>query len=130
MAKAMITVKTTGSFKKTERFLGWIRRINIRKQLEKYGERGVQALAAETPVDSGVTASSWSYEIVEKPDSISIYWTNSAITDSGIPVVILIQYGHATRNGGYVEPNDFISPITQTLFQEMADEIWKEVISG
>lgn len=129
MAKAMVTVETTGSFKKTKGFLGRIRRMSIRKQLEQYGERGVQALAAETPVDSGITASSWSYEIDEKPGSISIYWKNSATTESGIPVVILIQYGHATRNGGYVEPNDFISPITEHLFKEMADEIWKEVIN-
>lgn len=128
MAKAMISVETTGSFKKTKGFLKRIQRMNIRKQLERYGELGVQALAAETPVDSGVTAASWTYEIEEKQESISIYWKNSALTDTGIPVVVLIQYGHATRNGGYVEPNDFISPITRNLFQKMADEIWKEVI--
>jgi hypothetical protein len=128
MAKPMVTIETTGSFKKTEGFLGRIQRMNIRRRLEHYGELGVEALAAETPVDSGVTAASWRYEIEEDENGISIYWKNSATTDTGIPIVILIQYGHATRNGGYVEANDFISPITRTMFAKMADEIWKEVI--
>jgi hypothetical protein len=127
MARAIVTVETTGSFKNTEKFLKRARRMDIRKKLERYGELGVEALAAETPVDSGVTAASWSYEIEETKDGISIYWTNSAKAGS-TPIVILIQYGHATRNGGWVEPNDFISPITQNLFKEMADKIWKEVV--
>lgn len=126
MAKGMITVESTGSFKNIEGFFKRTKRKNIRKQLECYGEKGVRLLAAETPIDSGVTASSWSYEIVEKNGSISIYWKNNAMVGN-TPIVILIQYGHATGNGGYVEPHDFINPITEKLFKEMADTIWKEV---
>lgn len=126
MAKGMISVASSGSFKNIEGFFKWTKRKNIRKWLEYFGEKGVRLLAAETPVDSGVTADSWSYEIVEKNGSISIYWKNSAMAGN-TPVVILIQYGHATRNGGYVEPHDFINPITEKLFKEMADTIWKEV---
>lgn len=126
MAKGIISVETTGSFKNIEGFLKRTKRKNLRKYLEAFGERGVILLSAETPVDTGETASSWSYEIVEKKNQISIYWKNSAMAGM-TPVVILIIHGHGTRDGGYVEPNDFVSPVLNKLFQEMADAIWKEV---
>jgi hypothetical protein len=126
MAKGIISVETTGSFKNIEGFLKRTKRKNLRKYLEAFGERGVILLSAETPVDTGETASSWSYEIVEKKNQISIYWKNSAMAGM-TPVVILIIHGHVTRDGGYVEPNDFVSPVINELFQEMADTIWKEV---
>ena len=90
--------------------------------------RGVQALALETPIDTGKTAMSWGYEIVESDGRIELIFTNSSQAgDSTIPVVLLIEYGHATRNGGYVAPYDFINLITQELMQEIADSIWREV---
>lgn len=126
MAKGMITVETTGSFKNIEGFFRRTKKKNLRQYLNAFGERGVLLLSAETPVDSGVTASSWSYEIVEKKNQISIYWKNNAMAGM-TPIVILIIHGHGTRDGGYVEPNDFVSPVVNQLFQEMADAIWKEV---
>ncbi|MBO7449392.1 MAG: HK97 gp10 family phage protein [Clostridiales bacterium] len=129
MAKGMISVTTTGSFKNIEGFFKKTKRKNFRKHLEYYGELGVRLLASETPVDTGDAASSWSYEIEDKNGVISIYWKNSAMAGD-IPVVLLVKYGHATGNGGYVEPNDFISPVMNLLFQDIADKIWKEVTSA
>lgn len=126
MARGMISIETTGNFKNIEGFFKRTQRKNFRKELERYGELGVQMLAAETPVDNGNTAASWSYEIEDKKGVISIYWRNTAVAGS-IPIVILIRYGHATGNGGYVEPNDFISPVMNSLFKDMADTIWREV---
>lgn len=126
MARGMITVESTGNFRKTENFLGFAKKMNARSILEKYGDKGVKLLADATPVDSGVTAASWSYEIVERPGHMSIIWKNSS-SGGNIPVVILIRYGHATRNGGYVEGNDFMTPVVNKIFKEMADTIWKEV---
>ena len=83
-------------------------------------------LASATPKDTGNTAASWSYEIQEENGSISIYWKNTSMVGN-TPIVILIRYGHATRNGGYVAPNDFITPVLEKIFKEMADAIWKEV---
>lgn len=131
MAKGMISIESTGSFKNIEGFFKRTRRKNFRKILEQYGELGVYALALETPVDTGETASSWSYEIEQKHGQINLYWKNSALSNDGqTPIVILIQYGHGTRNGGYVLPNDFINPVTQAIFQDIADNIWKEVTSA
>lgn len=126
MAGSIITVESTGNFRKTERFLDFAKKMNVRSKLEHYGEKGVKLLADATPVDTGVTAASWSYEIVERPGHISIIWKNSSASNN-IPIVILIRYGHATRNGGYVEGNDFMTPVVNKVFKEMADTIWKEV---
>lgn len=126
MASGMITVETTGSFKNMKGFFQRTKRKNFRKALEQYGRAGVEILASETPVDTGEASSSWYYEIVEHKGSISLLWRNSAMAGS-TPVVILIKYGHGTGNGGYVQPNDFISPIVADLFRSMADTIWKEV---
>lgn len=126
MARSIISVTTTGSFKHIEGFFERTKRKNLIKCLEPYGEKGVQLLAAKTPVDSGLTAESWSYEIANTKNGVSIVWKNSSMSN-GVPVVILIRFGHATRNGGYVEANDFISPVVKDLFKEMADDIWKEV---
>lgn len=129
MAKGMITVETTGSFKNIEGFFKRTKKKNLRRYLEAFGERGVILLSAETPVDTGETASSWSYEITETKNRVYITWKNSAMAGT-TPVVILIIHGHGTRDGGYVEPNDFVSPVVNQLFQEMADTIWKEVTSA
>lgn len=128
MARPIITLKSYGNTKNVEGFFKRMQQRNFVKYLEYYGERGVEALALETPVDTGKTAMSWGYEITQEPGRITLTWTNSSQAgDTTIPVVLLIQYGHATRNGGYVAPYDFINPVTREIFQEIADTIWKEV---
>lgn len=128
MARPIITLKSYGNTKNVEGFFKRTKQKNFTKYLEYFGEKGVQALALETPVDTGKTALSWGYEITEEPGRITLTWTNSSQAgDTTIPVVLLIQYGHATRNGGYVAPYDFINPVTREIFQEIADTIWKEV---
>lgn len=94
--------------------------------LGKYGAMGVRALAAATPEDSSLTANSWRYEIVKKPGYYAIHWLNSHVEDD-IPVAILIQYGHATRNGGIVQARDYINPPMRPIFEQIAADMWKEV---
>lgn len=93
---------------------------------EKYGKQGVAALASATPVDSGKTANSWSYKIENNRGSISISFFNSNI-QNGVPIAIIIQYGHGTRNGGWVQGRDYINPAIQPIFDQMTKEIWREV---
>ena len=94
--------------------------------LNKYGRQGVAALASATPVDTGKTASSWSYKIENNNGSVSISFENSNIQD-GVPIAIILQYGHGTRNGGWVEGRDYINPAIQPIFDQIVNEAWKEV---
>lgn len=126
MARSLITVSETGNFKNIEGFFKRTQKKNLIKKLEKYGQQGVELLAAATPKDTGETAASWSYEVVDEKGSYSIIYKNSSAIGN-TPIVILIRYGHATRNGGYVIGNDFITPVMKKMFNEMADTIWKEV---
>lgn len=125
----MITIRQKGDFKKTEKFLKKSLGRDYRKVLEKYGEVGVRALSDATPVESGITASSWYYEIVQKDSYISIVWKNSNV-QNGVNIAVILQYGHATRNGGYVEGRDYINPALKPVFEALADAAWKEVSSG
>lgn len=123
----MIDITQRGSFDNTERYLQSVNNTaKIRSILEKYGPEGVRALSEATPKDTGLAASSWYYEIVERSDYISIRWHNSDI-EGNIPVVILLQYGHATRNGGWVEGRDFIMPAIEPIFEKIENEVSKEV---
>lgn len=124
----MIKVKVGGSFKKTEAFLQRNKRMKF-KSLDKYGKEGVQALAAATPVDTGLTAASWYYEIVQNKDTTSIVWKNSNVVN-GVPIAIILQYGHATRNGGYVQGTEYINSALRPVFEKIADSVWKEVTKG
>lgn len=126
MSHKMITITSTGNFKHAEGFFKRAKRRDFMKKLSYYGKLGVDALAQETPKDSGASSKSWGYTIEETKGSIKLYWTNDEISD-GVPVVILIQYGHATRNGSYVEPRDFINPVTREIFDQIASSIWEEV---
>lgn len=111
-----------------ETFLQRMKRREQFKALGKFGPRGVAALRAATPVDEGETADGWYYEIIDKPGYFAIHWLNSHTVEPGtIPVAVLIQYGHATGNGGYVQARDFINPAMRSIFTEIADEMWKEV---
>lgn len=122
----MIVIKHKGDFKKTEKFLKDLSKIDFRQILEKYAQEGVSALASATPVDSGLTASSWSYEISGSRDSYSITWSNSNI-NKGVPIAIILQFGHGTRNGGYVQGRDYINPAIQPIFDKIVEEAWREV---
>lgn len=94
--------------------------------LDRYGRIGVYALSDATPVDSGITANSWTYEVIKTRKKYEIVWRNENI-NSGIPIAILIQYGHATRDGGWVEGRDYINPTIQPLFDKIANEVWERV---
>lgn len=122
----MITFQQKGDFSKTFRFLRRNKKLSF-NDLHKYGERGVAALSAATPVDSGLTASSWYYEIVEKDGLISLNFLNSNLGDGWAPIAILLQLGHATGTGGWVEGRDYINPALKPIFDEIAKDAWEEV---
>lgn len=124
----MITFRHKGDFSKTKKFLEKARRAVRLDGLDKYGREGVAALASATPVDTGLTAGSWYYEIVKNKESSSIVFSNSHI-NKGVPIAIILQYGHGTRNGGWVQGRDYINPAIQPIFDKLADEAWKEVTS-
>lgn len=122
----MIEIRSKGDFSNLEHFLERAKRKDYVKILDKYGKRGVSALSSATPVDSGLTASSWYYEITEQNGSPTIQFCNSNVND-GVPIAIILQYGHGTRNGGWVEGRDYINPAIQPVFDEIADAAWREV---
>ncbi len=122
----IISIRQKGSFANIERYLGRPFSSSIKAKLDKYGVLGVEALVNATPQDSGLTAESWYYEIVERPGYISIRWHNRNVQD-GIPIAILLQYGHGTRNGGYVEGRDYIMPAIQPVFDQILADTMKEV---
>ncbi len=122
----MITFRQKGDFSKLTRYLERAKEVVKLGDLDKFGREGVAALASATPVDSGKTASSWSYEIKHKNGSVSISFYNSNI-QNGVPIAIILQYGHGTRNGGWVQGRDYINPAIQPIFDKIANEAWREV---
>ena len=118
-----------GDWSETEKWLNRIKDFkNADKVLDKYGREGVAALSAATPIDTGETASSWSYEVVQRPGSTALVFTNNSKTSTGIPIAILLQYGHGNGRGGYVQGRDYINPAVQPIFDEIANKAWKEVV--
>ena len=124
----MIRIKVKGSFDKTERFLDRIVTKHNLSVLEKYGREGVAALSAATPVDTGLTASSWDYKIVQNGQSVSLVFVNNNKTYTGIPIAILLQYGHGNGRGGYIQGRDYINPTIQPIFDKILDKLWEEVV--
>lgn len=122
----MIRFRHKGDFSKVTHFLEKAKEVIRLGYLDKYGRAGVTALASATPVDSGKTSSSWYYEIVNQKDSAKIAFYNSNI-QNGVPIAIILQYGHGTRNGGWVQGRDYINPAIQPIFDAIANEAWKEV---
>ena len=122
----MITLQQKGDFSNAKRFLE--RALEVAKigELDSYGRAGVKALESATPELSGQTARSWSYEIVRKNGSVEIVWKNSNIVN-GVNIAIILQYGHGTRNGGYVQGRDYINKAIQPIFDQIAESAWKEV---
>lgn len=121
-----ITFRHKGDFSKLTRFLERAKEAVHLGDLDKYGREGVAALASVTPVESGLTARSWYYEITNEKGSATISFNNSNI-QNGVPIAIIIQYGHGTRNGGWVQGRDYINPAIQPLFDKIANEAWKGV---
>lgn len=122
----MIRFRQKGDFSKLTRFLEKVKETVRLGDLDKYGREGVAALASATPVDSGQTANSWYYKIVNKNGSATITFYNSNI-QNGVPIAIILQYGHGTRNGGWVQGRDYINPVIQPIFDKIVNEAWREV---
>lgn len=122
----MISFRHKGDFSKLTRYLEKAKETICLGDLDKYGREGVAALASATPVDSGLTANSWYYEIVNKDGSATITFNNSNI-QNGVPIAIILQYGHGTRNGGWVQGRDYINPAVRPIFDKIVNEAWREV---
>lgn len=125
----MIRFRHRGNFNKTEKFFNKIRGKNYLNMLSKYGQMGVDALRAATPVDTGKTADSWSYEITQDNDRTTIAWINTN-TNKNVNIAVILQYGHGTGTGGYVAGKDYINPAMRPIFDNIAEQAWKEVTSA
>lgn len=122
----MIVVETSGTFSRTESWLGNMSNLTIERELAKYGEMGVRALSSATPVDSGETARSWGYKISRTGRAWTLAWTNTN-TANGVPIAILLQYGHGTGTGGYVQGRNYINPAIKPVMDRIAAEVWRTV---
>ena len=122
----LITITEKGSFSRTERWLASLKDSQRLAVLNKYGSLGANALSNATPADTGLAAASWSYSIVQRPGYYSIRWHNSDI-ENGFPVVVMLQYGHGTGTGGYVQGRDFIMPAIRPIFDQIVAEAMREV---
>ena len=122
----MISFRQKGDFSKLTSFLEKAKESVKIGDLDKYGREGVAALSSATPIDSGKTANSWNYEITNKNGSVTISFNNSNI-QNGVPIAIILQYGHGTKNGGWVQGRDYINPAIQPVFDEIVDKAWREV---
>ena len=122
----MISFRQKGDFSKLTQFLERVKEAVKVGDLDKYGRAGVAALSSATPIDSGLTANSWYYEIKHKNGSSTISFYNSNI-QNGVPIAVILQYGHGTRNGGWVQGRDYINPAIQPIFDEIAESAWREV---
>ena len=125
----MIRITTKGDFNNTFRFLNKMSKFQINKILEKYGQMGVEALRSATPIDSGKTAESWGYEISVGKEGATIYWTNTN-QNKGVYIAVILQYGHGTGTGGYVQGVDYINPAIRPVFDKIAEEAWMEVVNS
>ena len=124
-----ISFTSKGDFSKTIKFLNKVKNVKINDILSKYGKIGVNALSQATPKDSGVTSRSWNYKIEVNNDNASIVWYNTNVV-KGVNIAVILQYGHGTRNGGWVEGIDYINPAMKPIFDKIADQVWKEVTNN
>lgn len=124
-----LRVSMNASLKESDSFFDEVKRKLYLMRLDKYGEEGVKALREATPVRTGLTRDSWSYEVVSSKYGYKIVWKNSNVVN-GVNVAVLIQYGHGTRNGGYVEGIDYINPALRPVFEKIANDIWRKVIDS
>ena len=126
---SLIRITTKGDFNNTFRFLNIMSKFQINKILEKYGQMGVEALRSATPIDSGKTAESWGYEISVGKEGATIHWTNTNQNKGGY-IAVILQYGHGTGTGGYVQGVDYINPAIRPVFDKIAEEAWMEVVKS
>lgn len=126
----MIGITVSGKESPTTKALLKMKRTNLLNQLHAYGQRGVRLLASATPVESGLTASSWAYRVVEERNGPRVEWYNTNDAGAGTSMAVLIQYGHGTKNGGYVQGRDYINPAIQPMFDEIIHGIWEKVKSA
>ena len=124
----IITVKSTGDFKLTMRFLRKLNSKAFYRKIEEYAKMGVEALISATPKDTGETADSWNYQIEMTSSSVVIYWTNSVMAGS-TPLALLIDVGHGTKNGRWVEGEHYITPAIRPVFEKISDDVWREETS-
>lgn len=124
----LVKFKHRGNFNRVERFLNKVSNREYLNVLDKYGQMGVEALSKATPVDTGLTAQSWIYEIDRTSTTTTISWSNTN-TNQGVNIAIILQYGHGTGTGGYVQGIDYINPAMRSVFDKIADQAWKEVSS-
>lgn len=129
MGVILFSFESSGSFKKTENFLQRMLKGDLFNSLEQFAREGVAALSSATPVDSSLTSQSWDYEIKKSRGFYQIIWTNSNVVD-GRPIAILLQYGHGTGTGGYVEGYDYINPAMRPVFDRISENVWKAVTSA
>ena len=122
----MIRIKHRGDFWYTERFLRNAKNVSFDEILRRYGQLGVDALTKATPKDTGKTASSWSFEVNRTASGASIIWSNSNV-NKGVNIAVILQYGHGTGGGGWVEGIDYINQALQSVFRGIADDAWREV---
>jgi hypothetical protein len=122
----MITITQKGDFNTVEKYLSKLKSNELSAVLNKYGSLGVNALSNATPKESGQTAASWYFTTVSRPGYYSIRWHNSHIED-GVPIAVILQYGHGTGTGGYVQGRDYIMPAMRPIFDQIAAEAWREV---
>lgn len=122
----MITIESQGEWKLTRNWFDRMTKLDLALIMNQFGKEGVSALAAATPSRSGLTSKSWNYEVTRKGNNWKITWTNSNV-NKGANIAVLIQYGHGTRNGGYVVGRDYINPAIRPIFDKIADKAWKEV---
>ena len=126
---SLIRITTMGEFNNTVSFLNKMSKFQINKILEKYGQMGVEALRSATPIDSGMTAESWGYEISVGKEGASIHWTTTN-HNNGVYIAVILQYGHGTGTGGYVQGIDYINPAIRPVFDKIVEEAWMEVVNS
>lgn len=122
----MITIESQGEWKLTRNWFDRMTKLDLALIMNQFGKEGVSALAAATPSGSGLTSKSWNYEVTRKGNNWKITWTNSNV-NKGANIAVLIQYGHGTRNGGYVVGRDYINPAIRPVFDKIAQKAWKEI---
>lgn len=125
----MIRVSSRGSFRNTITWLDRLAHGDVYRDLDRYGRMGVEALSGATPVETGATARSWTYEIERSRSGVTISWSNTN-ENEGSRIALLIQYGHGTGTGGYVSGRDYINPAIRPIFDHIATEVWKKVMHG
>jgi len=125
----MISLSSDGSFDKTFKFLAQLQTLDLKKICESQAQKGVRALVAATPQDSGIAAHSWTYEIEHSKNATTIWWKNTDV-ENGFPVALMLQYGHGTGTGGWIQGRDYINPAMRPIFDEIAETVWKAVTSA